>query len=281
VRQTTSNRPLHSLVLGLERPRAALSGLNSLIEAAIVEGDVDLGAYSTSIDGLRPIFRFAFLALLTVSLCACAKRGGTIPYAPPNFGPPDKASASDVAYDLELGPLDLLKVTVFRVPELTGEYQVDARGVLEMPLVGPLNVRQFTPSSLAKELERLYGQRLLNNPEIIVRVMKSDNNSVTVEGGVNLPGIYPIPGRTTLVGAVAMARGVAAQDANPRRVAIFRKIDGKTVAAAFDLVSIRRGEMADPDIYPGDTVVVDSSTVRPIYRDLISTLPIIALFQYL
>lgn len=62
---------------------------------------------------------------------------------------------------------------------------------------------------------------------------------------------------------------------------IFRKSDGKTMAAAFDLISIRRGEMEDPVIYPGDTVVVDSSTLRPLYRDLLMSMPLISLFTRL
>jgi polysaccharide biosynthesis/export protein len=254
---------------------------DQLKAAAIVEGVQVLGSQSAKIGNLRSCFRIAFIAILAIGLSACSTRGGKIPYAPADFGPPDKAAAEDIAYDLDLGPLDLLKVTVFRVPELTGEYQVDARGLLDMPLIGAVNVRELTPSKLSKELERLYGQRYLNNPEITVRIVKTDNNAITVEGGVNLPGIYSLPGRTTLLGAVALARGVSPQDANPRRVAIFRKSGGKTVAAAFDLVAIRRGEMEDPAIYPGDTVVVDSSTVRPIYRDLMSTLPFLSIFTSL
>ena len=33
------------------------------------------------------------------------------------------------------------------------------------------------------------------------------------------------------------------------------------MAAAFDLTSIRRGEAPDPQIYPGDIVVVDGSAI--------------------
>lgn len=230
---------------------------------------------------LRPMFRTALLALFVLALGACATRGGNIPYAPADFGPPDRAVPADVAYDLPLGPLDMLKVSVFRVPELTGDYQVDAKGNLDLPLIGALSVRELTPQQLGKELERRYGTKYLNNPDISVRVTSSNLNSVTVEGGVNGPGIYPIPGKTTLVGAIAMARGISVTDGNPRRVVIFRKSSGKTLAAAFDLISIRRGEMEDPVIYPGDTVVVDSSTIRPLYRDLMMSLPLVTLFTQL
>jgi polysaccharide biosynthesis/export protein len=231
------------------------------------------------IDGLlKSIVRLFLVSALAVGLSACASRGGKIPYAPENFGPPDAAMPSDRAYDLPLGPLDVLRVSVFRVPELSGEYQVDAKGMIDLPLLGPISVRSYNPEQFALELERLYSVRYLNDPEVTIRVMSTSHNSVTVEGGVNSPGIYSLPGRTTLVGAIALARGIAFTDANPRRVAIFRKSGGKTMAAAFDLVAIRRGEMEDPPIYPGDTIVVDSSQVRPIYRDIVTSLPILSLF---
>ena len=230
---------------------------------------------------LRPMLRTALPVLSLLALGACASRGGDIPYAPADFGPPEKAVPSDAAYDLPLGPLDMLKVSVFRVPELTGDYQVDAKGNLDLPLIGPISVREKTPHNLALELERRYGATYLNNPDITVRVTSSNLNSVTVEGGVNGPGIYTLPGKTTLIGAIALARGISINDGNPRRVVIFRKSDGKTMAAAFDLISIRRGEMEDPVIYPGDTVVVDSSTLRPLYRDLLMSMPLISLFTRL
>lgn len=221
------------------------------------------------------------IGVAALAVSGCVRRGGNVPYAPADFGPPDKEQASEVAYDLPLGPLDVLDIKVFRVPELTGEYQVDAKGMLDLPLLGPTSVRDKSPEGFARELERLYGSKYLNNPQISVRVTQTINNSVTLEGGLATPGVYQLPGRTTLLGAVALARGLAQQDANPRRVVIFRKRNGQTVAAAFDLIAIRHGEMEDPLVYPGDVIVVDSSQLRPLYRDLIQSLPLVSIFTRL
>ena len=68
-------------------------------------------------------------------------------------------------------------------------------------------------------------------------------------------------------------------DANPRRVAVFRTIDGRRQAAAFDLTSIRRGEATDPPIYAGDIVVVDGSKVKAVERNILSTVPLLGLFR--
>ena len=36
--------------------------------------------------------------------------------------------------------------------------------------------------------------------------------------------------------------------------------------------------MEDPIVYPGDVIVVDSSQVRPVYRDVLMSLPVLSLF---
>jgi polysaccharide biosynthesis/export protein len=226
--------------------------------------------------------RGAILAAMVAALAGCNMRGGKIPYAPADFGAPDRnAEAAIDAYDIPIGPLDVVKISVFRVPDLTGEYQVDAHGNLDLPLIGTVSARRFRPDEFGKELERLYGARYLTKPDVTVRVMTTNQANVTIEGGVNAPGVYTLPGRTTLLGAIAIARGINTQDGNPKRVAIFRKRDGQTVAAAFDIVSIRHGDMADPVIYPGDTVVVDYAQLRSLYRDLLQALPTIAVFNSL
>ena len=90
--------------------------------------------------------------------------------------------------------------------------------------------------------------------------------------------MYPVNGPMTLVQAIALARGTD-DAANPRRVAIFRQIDGKRMAAAFDLTSIRRGQMEDPQVYSGDIIVVDGSNVRAIQREVLTALPILGMFN--
>jgi polysaccharide export outer membrane protein len=78
--------------------------------------------------------------------------------------------------------------------------------------------------------------------------------------------------------AVATAGGTH-ENANPRRVAIFRQVGGQRMAAAFDLTDIRRGEAEDPQVYRGDIIVVDGSRTRQMWRDALATIPVLALFR--
>jgi polysaccharide export outer membrane protein len=78
--------------------------------------------------------------------------------------------------------------------------------------------------------------------------------------------------------AIALAGGVT-EDSNPRRIAVFRTIGGQRQAAAFDLVSIRRGQVSDPKIYPGDIIVVDGNSVKAAYRQIVQSFPILSIFR--
>ena len=75
-----------------------------------------------------------------------------------------------------------------------------------------------------------------------------------------------------------MARGTA-DGANPKRVVVFRRINGERQAAAFDLTTVRKGADPDPEIYPEDVIVVDGSSVSKGFRTVLQTIPLIALFR--
>ncbi|MES2450819.1 MAG: polysaccharide biosynthesis/export family protein [Pseudomonadota bacterium] len=217
--------------------------------------------------------------LVPVILAGCSTgRGGSIPYEVKNFGRPDApvAAAPDVEY--RIGALDQLSIIVYRVPDLSGELPVDATGKITMPLIGEISAVGKTSAELAAEIKRKLGEKYINNPEVQVVVKSASSARITVDGSVGAPGIYPIAGPTTLLQAVAMAKGTT-DDANPRRVVIFRQINGQRQAAAFDLKSIRRGEMADAPVFGDDIVVVDGSASKSAFKNVMQTIPLLALFR--
>ena len=222
--------------------------------------------------------RAALAALSLASLAllgACAgTRGGPVPYEVQDFGQPDAPAVATLEEDYRIAPLDTLSVNVFRVPEFSGEFEVDLLGNINMPLIGSVKAVDKTTGQLKTELAARLNQKYLKNSDVTVGVKSSTRRSVTVDGSVRQPGIHPITGPMTLLQAVALARGPD-ENANPRRVAIFRQIGGERMAAAFDLVSIRRGEAEDPKVYAGDIIVVDGSQVKEIQRQVLTSLPLL------
>jgi polysaccharide export outer membrane protein len=205
-------------------------------------------------------------------------RGGSIPYDVKDFQAPDAPTVISLDQDYKIAPLDLLTISVFQVPDLSGDYKVDLTGFISIPLLGNIRAVDMTAAQLDQALTQQLGAKYLRSPDVSVAIKESSTRVVTVDGSVKQPGNYQIAGQTTLIQAIAMARGTD-ETANPHRVAVFRKIQGQRMAAAFDLSDIRRGKSEDPTLYAGDIVVVDGSRVKAIQRELLQSLPILSIFR--
>jgi len=52
-----------------------------------------------------------------------------------------------------------------------------------------------------------------------------------------------------------------------------------TQAAAFDLTAIRHGQAPDPEIYAGDIVIVDGSSVKQSFKRVMQSFPMLSIFR--
>lgn len=215
-------------------------------------------------------------ACLAVSACADT-RGGNIPYDQA-LGQPDAPRIVALESDYKVAPADKLTIKVLKSDELTGDYQVDLAGHISMPLIGEIAAAGLTTSQLDAKISELLGQKYFENPDVSVGIKESALRTVTVDGAVREGGAYPVAGPLTLMQAVALAKGTT-EDANTRRVAVFRTIGGQRQAAAFDLTAIRHGESPDPQVYPGDIVVVDGSAIKAGYKRFVQAIPLIGIFR--
>jgi polysaccharide export outer membrane protein len=224
---------------------------------------------------------FALLAALCALalLAGCAgSRGGPIPYNVEDFGRPDEPSLLTVEEDYKIAGGDTLSIAVFQVPDLSGDFAVDLTGQIALPLLGTVKAAGMTTAELDQRITQQLGAKYLQNPDVSVGLKASARRNVTLAGSVRAPGLYPVNGPMTLVQAVALARGYD-DGANPRQVAIVRTIDGKRQGAAFDLISIQRGRMEDPEVYSGDLIIVNGSNVRAWQREILTALPILGFFR--
>jgi polysaccharide export outer membrane protein len=173
--------------------------------------------------------------------------------------------------------MDTLSVKVFRSQDLSGDYQVDLTGNISLPLVGEVAAANLTTAQLDQKLTEVLGAKYFENPDVSVGIKSSTRRSVTVDGAVKQAGTFPIVGPTSLMQAVALAGGTT-EDANNRRVAVFRTVGGQRQGAAFDLAAIRHGQAKDPAIYPGDIVIVDGSSVKQGFKKFLQSIPLLAIF---
>lgn len=174
-----------------------------------------------------------------------------------------------------IGPLDVINVEVFGVPELTRELQVDLGGQIAMPLIGQVDARGKTPAELSTQIASLLRGRYVRNPNVTINVKSSVSQVVTVDGEVEQPGLYPVTNQTTLMRAIALAKGLG-EFGNVKDVVILRTVNNQRMAGLYNVEAIRRGLYADPAIFANDVVIVGDSPQRRLFRNLISTVPFIA-----
>jgi polysaccharide export outer membrane protein len=225
----------------------------------------------------RPVVAsLAIVAAAFVTGCADT-RGGSIPYDKP-LAAPDEQHFATLPENYKIAPMDTLTIKVFKADDLSGDYSVDLAGHISMPLVGEIEAANLTTDQLDSKLTQLLGQKYFEHPDVSVAIKQSTAHVVTVDGAVNSAGQFPIAGSMTLIQAIALAHGTT-EDANARRLAVFRTIDGQRQAAAFDLTAIRQGQAPDPQIYPGDIIVVDGSRIKAAEKQIFQSIPLISIFR--
>ena len=180
--------------------------------------------------------------------------------------PPDVTTDAADFTNYKIGPRDQLVVDVFGAPDLKREGEVDAAGNILLPLVGNVNVGGKTPQEASAVIASELRGRYLKDPQVTITIAKANPRSVTVDGAVQAPGVYPVSGRMTLQQAIAQARG-AANIANLNNVVIFRTVNNQRMAALFSLKEIRAGRLADPQIYGNDVVIVGEDAMRRFLND--------------
>ena len=194
------------------------------------------------------------------------------PLSGPSTVGPKSVPASGDAEDYRIGPHDLVEISVFQVQELTRAVRVNAHGMISLPLLGQVRAGGLTANELEAVLATRLSENLLQDPQVSVFVKDFVSQRVTVDGSVMKIGAYPLSGKTTLLQVIAMAGGLD-RLADPTRVLVFReKPDGTREVHNFDLIAIRGGQVPDPLIKGNDTVRVEQSTGKALFKDVTDVL---------
>lgn len=182
--------------------------------------------------------------------------------------------------DYRLSPMDVVEVTVFGAPELTRTAQVSASGYITLPLVGDVMASGKTMDQVQREIASRLKRNYMQSPQVFVTVKEYNSQRVTVDGAVMKPGVFPLTGKTTLIQALTIAGGLNNM-ASPQKVFILRTVNGKRMAARFDLTEIRTGAKPDPVIMAGDIVVVDESGGKQLLEAASKAMQFTGLFSML
>jgi polysaccharide export outer membrane protein len=114
--------------------------------------------------------------------------------------------------DYIVGPQDVLTITVWDQPDLTGKFGVETDGTFSFPLIGRVKGGGLTLREVEAELKKRLSDGYFRNPQLSVAVEQYRSQRIYIVGEVRQPGTYPLTGDMTLIEAFARA-GSATHDA--------------------------------------------------------------------
>ncbi|MQA92717.1 MAG: hypothetical protein GEU90_21250 [Gemmatimonas sp.] len=145
---------------------------------------------------------------------------------------------------LALKPGDVVEVTIWREPDLSGQFVINERGIVTLPMLGPVPVVDIPIDSVRDVLLTEY-QKELRNPSIIITPLRR----VNILGEVARPGMYEVDPTVSLAGAIALAGGVTPSgDMDKIRIVRESGVISERVGAGATIHSV--------DILSGDQIVV-------------------------
>lgn len=161
-----------------------------------------------------------------------------------------------------IGPRDVLEISVFGVPELSGTLMVSENGTIQLPLLGETPAAGQTARQLQADLADRLGAEYLQDPQVLVAVKEYNSRYVIVTGAMK-NGVYPLTGRTTLMQLVAQAGGFS--EAADSTVLILRDKNGQRTAAKVKVSDIEKGRTQDVILQAGDRIVAGESWIKKGY----------------
>jgi polysaccharide export outer membrane protein len=188
-------------------------------------------------------------------------------FTPPPQAQPVELQSAEARLEA-LGMGDMVRVTVFRNPDLTTEARVSEKGTILFPMIGEVPVSGLTPSQAGMRIaEKLRNGKFVLNPEVTVSIAQVNSRQVSVLGNVNKPGRYPLDTvNVKLTDVLATAGGIAGTGAD--LVTIVSAGNGKKVDV--DLAAMfRNGDLTrNVDLQAGDTIYVHRAPMIYVYGEV-------------
>jgi len=162
------------------------------------------------------------------------------------------ADTGSLRGDYQIGPEDLLEISVLEAPDLNRVVRVTDDGGISLALLGSIRVAGLSTRELQVALEDRLRQTYMKNPQVSVFVQEMKSHPVSVFGAVEKPGVYQIRYAKTLIEVLSMAQGLA-NDAGDTVIVERHGIDGADPVLAYappDATSA--SDTAQPGLYkPG------------------------------
>jgi len=158
--------------------------------------------------------------------------------------------------EYKIGPLDVVRIDVWKEPEITRTIPVRPDGKISLPLLNDVQASGLTAMQLAASLRESLS-KYLTNPQVTVTVTEINSRRVYLTGEVGRPGAIPLLPNMTVLQALASGGGFT-QFAKLKNIYVLRTEEGKQVKHPFNYKEVVKGNLAEQNIQlqPGDVIVV-------------------------
>lgn len=189
--------------------------------------------------------------LFGVVLGLAALTGALAHAEAPAVKPAARGPSASSGYTIGVG--DVLRITVWKEPDLTLDATVRPDGMITVPLLGDVPAAGCRPGQMAASLVGDL-QQFIEAPRVTVTVSLAASARIYVVGEMVRPGDYPLSGRMTVLKALALAGGFK-EFAKRESIVIVR--EDQTVIP-FNYRRVADGKELSTNILlaAGDTIVV-------------------------
>ena len=173
---------------------------------------------------------------------------------PPKSSPKTTSASPDAEY--KIGPQDVLRIDVWKEPEISRITPVRPDGRVTLPLLNDVQAAGLTPMQLAAAIAEGL-KKYVTNPQVTVGVTEINSRRVYVTGEVTKPGAFPLQSGMTILQALTNSGGFT-QFAKTKGIYVLRTENGKQVKHPFNYKDVVSGKHPELNIVlePGDVIVV-------------------------
>jgi polysaccharide biosynthesis/export protein len=224
----------------------------------------------------RALFCALVVSSLLVSGCSTTENGHAMEQKVPPFAaeaqPPATLSPNSVralaefeaspSRGYQLGPGDVVDVTLWGHPELSGKQTIGPDGRIQIPFVNSLKISDLTADQAGEYITRAVSDDYIG-AVATVQIEEYTDNQILVLGHVATPGVIHFTDQPTLLEALARASG-GTKESSLTRCAVFR---GSDRMVWIDLRPLLRGEypMLNIRLRRNDVVYIPDPSDELIY----------------
>jgi len=196
------------------------------------------------------------LRLIVLALVVAVGAYGQQPGIPPPAEKSDAKPAPEANPDYKIGPQDVVRIDVWKEPEISRTIPVRPDGRISLPLLNDVQAAGLTSMQLAGVIREGL-TKYITSPQVTVIVTEINSRRVYCTGEVTRPGALALLPNMTALQAISSCGGFT-QFARLKGIYILRTEHGEQVQHPFNYKEVVKGKRPEDNILlqPGDVIVV-------------------------